>query len=195
MGAAGLLDSMDTHRQQADLPRDLAGSPVRLEEGTEPSEEQVRQMQAVADDGARFEVPQVGLDVPLGALSEVDGQIVPPGFQSAYRVRNRGVPVEEAENGTVFVVMHSLRGRGQAPGDYLADRETGSSRVAPGDTVRVEDRVYAVTSSRLIDKADLPAADEVWTAEPGRLVIVTCMQRPDGAASLQNLVIFASLAA
>ncbi|WP_461184274.1 class F sortase [Xylanimonas ulmi] len=179
------------------LPRDLAGQPVRLEEGTEPTDDQVVRMRAVDDDGARFQAASVGLDVPLGSLTEVDAQIVPPGFTTAYRVRNRGVDVEHAAEGTVYVVMHSLRGRGTAPGDYLADRETGASRLTPGDPLRVVDGgravEYTVTSAELVDKDALPATAQVWTDEPGRLVVITCMQRAGGEPSLQNLVVYATL--
>jgi hypothetical protein len=136
----------------------------------------------------------VGLDVPLGSLSEVDGSIVPPGFRSAYRVRNLGVPVTSAKTGTVYVVMHALRNGGMGPGNYLTDIEHQRSRVANGAAVVVDGVRFTVTGSQLILKNRIAHAAAVWKSTPGRLVLITCLEHPDGSPSTDNLVVTARLA-
>jgi hypothetical protein len=56
----------------------------------------------------------------------------------------------------------------------------------------VADLVYRVESAELIPKTELSSVDRLWTNEPGRMVIVTCLQRTEGR-SLQNLVVVAAL--
>lgn len=140
----------------------------------------------------RLVVESVGLDVPLGAVDAVDGRILPPDFTSAFWVRNLGVPLAEGAGGTVFVVMHSLRGGAVGPGNYLIDVEQQTSRVEPGARVVVGDVMYTVTGSELIDKTRISQDPDVWADTPGRLLLITCLQRPDGSASRQNLVIAAT---
>ncbi|RII89847.1 class F sortase, partial [Clavibacter californiensis] len=142
----------------------------------------------------RFRAPSVGLDVPLGAVDMIGGVVDPPGFSSAYRVRDLGVAPEDAGAGTVFVVMHSVRGGGTGPGDLLIDDRTGSARIAPGAVIEVAGVDYAVGSRRAVPKGDLPDDAEVWADTPGRLVIITCLQRPDGSPSRDDMVIEATRA-
>ena len=139
---------------------------------------------AVASTSLRFRVPSVGLDVPLEELSEVDGSIVPPGFTSAYLVRNRGVGPSAASSGTVYVVMHSVRG-GRAPGNYLIN-------VARRKATRVGGLAYVIDGSWTILKGSLASAHDVWHDVAGRLVVITCLQRTTGR-SLDNVVITAHL--
>lgn len=141
---------------------DMRGNPVVLDPDVTP----VPEAEAVADIGARFAAPSVSLDVPLGELSEVDGQITPPGFTSAYLVRNRGVAPSEAAEGTVYVVMHSLRNGGVGPGNALFDVTDGSSRVAAGDTISVSGVEYTVESHEVIGKKELPTREDLWSSTP-----------------------------
>ncbi|AZS38905.1 MULTISPECIES: class F sortase [Microbacterium] len=166
---------------------DMRGNSVVLDPDVTP----VPEAEAVADIGARFEAPSVSLDVPLGELSEVEGQITPPGFTSAYLVRNRGVMPAEAAEGTVYVVMHSLRNGGVGPGNALFDIADGSSRVAVGDTISVSGVDYRVESQEVIGKKELPTREDVWSSTPDRLVVITCLQSPDGKPSTSNFVLIA----
>lgn len=140
----------------------------------------------------RLVVESVGLDVPLGAVDAVDGRILPPDFTSAFWVRNLGVSLADGDGGTVFVVMHSLRGGAVGPGNYLIDVEQQTSRVEPGARVLVGDVAYTVTGSELVDKTRISQNPDVWADTPGRLLLITCLQRPDGSASRENLVITAT---
>jgi len=142
--------------------------------------------------GGQFSVPAVGLDVPLKSLSARDGQITPPGFTSAYWITNRGVPLSQSAEGTVFVVMHSVRGGGVAPGNYLTNIREGTSAVPDGSTIDVAGVSYRVTGWRTILKGGLATDADVWADTPGRLVVITCLERPNGSPSTDNMVIVAS---
>jgi hypothetical protein len=145
-------------------------------------------------DSGQFSVPAVGLEVPLEPLSAEDGEINPPGFSSAYWIANMGVPLSQSAEGTVFVVMHSVRGGGVAPGNYLTDIQAGTSTVPEGSTIDVAGVSYRVTGWRTIPKGGLATDSEVWSDTPGRLVVITCLEYPDGSPSTDNMVITASLA-
>ena len=142
--------------------------------------------------GDQFSVPAVGLDVPLRPLSARDGQITPPGFTSAYWITNMGVPLSRSAQGTVFVVMHSVRGGGVAPGNYLTNIRAGTSAVPDGSTIDVAGVSYRVTGWRTILKGGLATDTEVWADTPGRLVVITCLEHPNGSPSTDNMVITAS---
>lgn len=172
---------------------DMEGNPVALAPGAAPSADQLERMDAQPDVGLRFQVPAVDLDVPLGASDMVDNTINPPGFTSAYQIRNLGVPVDEAATGTVFVAMHSLRG-GVGPGNHLINVAAQQSKLDPGTEVAIGDRSWIVTGDLTVSKFDLGEQEHLFNNTAGRLVIITCQQRRDGTATTQNLVITAQLA-
>ncbi|WP_052226245.1 class F sortase [Microbacterium mangrovi] len=170
--------------------KDMRGNTVQLDPGATPEPS----ASARPDDGGRLIVASVGLNVPLGSLSAVNGSIVPPGFTSAYWVRNVGVPLSAAKSGTVYVVMHALRNGGMGPGNYLTDIERQRSKVAEGAAVDVDGVKYTVTGSQLIRKNKIAQSASVWKNTPGRLVLITCLEHPDGSPSTDNLVVTAELA-
>lgn len=71
--------------------------------------QQMEQMHVTAT-SSWFRVLAAGLDVQLAGMSVVDGVITPPGFASAYWVRNLGVSPGAVATGTVYIAMHSLHG-------------------------------------------------------------------------------------
>ena len=172
---------------------DMRGHHVVLEPGTVPAPAVEKKMDAVVNTGVRFTVPSVGLNVPLGELSEAGGTITPPGFTAAYRVRNLGVPLANATKGTVFVAMHSIRGGGIGPGNYLIDVSAGAAKVSDGAKIHVGSLTYSVTGSQTVTKNQLPKDAAVWANAPGRLVAITCLQTPAQTASTDNVVITAQL--
>lgn len=174
-------------------PVDMAGHAVQLESGDTPPPATLRRMHVVSNSGSDFEVPSVGLDVPLGALDEVDNQITPPGFTSAYLVANLGVSLANASTGSVFVVMHSLRGGGVGPGNYLIDVSKGTPRVSVGSSIHVGSLTYTVTGAQAIPKTTVPEDSNLWANIPGRLVVITCLQVPAQTESVDNMVITARL--
>ncbi|MDP9904634.1 class F sortase [Arthrobacter bambusae] len=171
---------------------DMQGNPVAPDEGTAPDPAHAKAMNAVDTGPDMFKVPSVGLEIPLGAMNAVGGVITPPGFRSAYWVRNMGVSPDQAGSGTVFVVMHSLRGGGMGPGNYLIDVQQARSTVAVGATIEVGRLKYTVDGSTPISKDRLPALTGIWDSKPNRLVVITCLLRPNDATPIDNMVITAT---
>ncbi|MEV8213467.1 class F sortase [Leifsonia sp. NPDC077715] len=170
---------------------DLNGNPVQVDEDQVPTVSQKQAMRAVSSTGERFAIPAVGLDVQLGEVSAVDGSVVPPGFTSVYRVRNRGVSLAQAGTGTVYLVTHSVRGGGLAPGNYVEDPATGTSTLTPGTAILVGDQRYEVTTTQTIPKDQMASNTPTWANVPNRLVLITCLQNKHGTPSTHNLVITA----
>jgi hypothetical protein len=168
----------------------MNGKPVDLDPGVTPIPPSVSH--AVADTGARVVVPSVHLDVPLGAIDEVNHQVTPPGFTSAYWVRNLGTSVRTGSRGTVYVVMHALRKGAIGPGNYLANEQTGASTVRKGAKVVVAGASYKVTGWEKIGKDQLANNKAVWSNTPGRLLLITCLERADGSPSIDNMIISAT---
>jgi len=183
----GLLGG--AHGSAGAVAEDMSGAAVAFEPGVTPPP--VSQSHAVADVGQRFAVPAKGLDVPLGSLVSVDGEVTPPGFTSAYVVTDHSVPLDRAADGTVVVAMHALNG-GHAPGNALVDPASGAAAVSAGDLIEVGADTYRVTDTRRVAKPDLAGDAAIWHPEPGRLVVLTCFPR-DGGAALDNLVVIGQL--
>lgn len=187
VGSIGLWQSLSVRDTASTV--DMRGQAVALDPGEAPISAQ--SSRAVDDTGSRLLVPSVDLDVPLGALDAVDGQITPPGFTSAYRVRNMGVDPAQSDSGTVFVVMHSLRGGAVGPGNYLIDVDRQRSTVPDGATVIVDGVTFTVTGSSLVSKNRIASESTVWANTPNRLLVITCLQNADGSPSTDNLIITA----
>lgn len=166
---------------------DMSGQRVALD----PEDLPAKNQHADPAGNGRFQIPSVGLDVPVGALNDVAGEITPPGFTSVYWVRNRGVPVSRADQGTVFLVTHSLRGGGKAPGNFLIDVKNGKAAIPNGTTVIVDGAHYTVDASGPISKPQLAGDAAVWANTPNRLVIITCLQVPANTESVDNMIITA----
>jgi len=135
-------------------------------------------------------ISSVGLDVPLESMTPVAGTADPPSARAAYWLRGVGVDPGRAARGTVFVVMHSVRG-GRGPGNYLIDVGNDRSAVRTGATVRAGSVVYTVTGSSIVPRDKLPADSQVWANTPGRLVMITCLLRREDADPVDNVVITA----
>ncbi|MFC4138451.1 MULTISPECIES: class F sortase [unclassified Microbacterium] len=172
--------------------KDMKGNSVVLDDGElTPAAEKA--MDAVPDAGGRLIAESVGLDVPLGEMNEVDGVITPPGFTSAYLVRNRGVAPADVANGTTYAVTHSLRNGGVAPGNYLFDVDSGKPTIAIGATIEVDGTSFVVDKAYTVSKKALPAQTDLWADTPNRLVLITCLQNPANSPSSENVVIEAHL--
>jgi hypothetical protein len=167
-----------------DSPRDLRGNPVQLDVGASSNPA----ASATPYGSGRFVAPSVHLNVPLGSLDAVDGEVTPPGFTSAYLIRNYGVTPHQAGLGAVYVVMHSLRNGAVGPGNALIDVPSKQAKIAVGATITVDDVRYRVTGTESVTKRALPSSD-IWSAGRNELVVITCLQRPDGNASVANIVI------
>jgi hypothetical protein len=179
---------------RAGTPVDLEGNAVALGEGDVPDAGVIAEMDVVADSGLRFTVPALGMDVPMGELSVVRSALTPPGFVQAYRVRNLGVGLDQAvrRDGVRGDALGQSRVRpGQLPlrrGERHRPRDGGGRDDGGGHRLR--------GGWLAAHRQDRPAdhGQALWTDEPGRVVVITCLQRTQGR-SLQNLVITGHLAA
>lgn len=170
----------------------MRGEAVAVDPGTLPSKDVRDRMNATVDTGGRIIVPSVKLNAPLGAITAVDGVLTPPGFTAVYAVRNVGARETSPDSGTVFLVTHSLRGGGTAPGNYLIDVDRQRAAVEVGARIIVDGTSYSVTGSRSIAKPRIGDDPGLWADVPGRLVIITCLQLPSGRPSVDNMVITAT---
>lgn len=136
----------------------------------------------------RFRVPSVGLDVPLGTVTIVGDSVTPPGFDAVYLLDGIGGTLNDAADHTLFAVTHSVV-NGRAPGNSFFETATSAILLSAGDVIAVGSLRYRVESTGVIDKTLVPARADVWADVPGRLVLITCLQKPDGSPSDSNLVI------
>ncbi|MDR0436568.1 MAG: hypothetical protein LBH11_07470 [Propionibacteriaceae bacterium] len=172
---------------------DMDGNAVQPDEPIPDDEEWLNRVDLQEISGARFIVDSVGLNVPYGEVNEVDGVLNPPNFRGVFRVRNRGVDLPQASQGTVYLITHSVLTPGHAPGNYLMDIYKGTWSLAPGDIIQVNGTRYVADSYTLVDGDQLGSYPEFWRDEPGRLIIITCMQYPDKSRSWQRLFIVGHL--
>ena len=141
-------------------------------------------------------VPAVDLDLPVLPLTTRRGVIDPPLLTAAYWIEPYGDPVGSADqaDNTLYLAAHSA-GRGSDGFDPLLGSGEGGSALAAGDRVEVSTPegtvAYTVERTARYDKDALAGAAEVWEASPGRLVLITCLQRGGGRTSTENLVVFA----
>ncbi|MCL2785283.1 MAG: class F sortase [Propionibacteriaceae bacterium] len=167
---------------------DMDGNRVIMDDPSATTDEFLEAAQMVLDDGgAGLRIPTVKLAVPLGSVNDVNGVMNPPNFTSAFWVRNRGVSLDQAEQGTVYIVTHSS-GYGRAPGNYL--QKGGQSALTIGDYILVNDRTYVYTEARIIPQDRLAEHADLWENIPNRVLLITCQL---GTGSKYNLVIIGEL--
>ena len=156
---------------------------------------------------AKDSSPGCILNVPLGQARQVNNKIAPPGFKSVYWISNMGVPLEKAEEGTVYTAAHSLRNGGWSPGNALIDIDAQKPTVKPGDLMYIGDcevlptdapsqtcRTYSVTETRIIPKPKVGGVSDLWDGKsPGRLILFTCLQNPQNRPSTDNMIVIGTL--
>lgn len=175
-------------------PRDLDGRPVSVAVPPPATDEPApttgpATADVPPDQHDRLVVPAVGLDVPLGSMRVRRGVVDPPGFAAAYRVT--GLPAQVPSATGTYIAMHALRGGGRAPGNALWDTAAGRARIAVGDLVSVDGGSWRVTAIGTPTKRSVPGDDRLWSTGPDDLVLLTCLERPDGRPSTRNVVVTA----
>lgn len=176
---------------QAGALVDIDGNVVVPDDPSATSPAFMEQAQMVVDDGGNgFVVPSLNVDVPIGSINEVNGVMNPPNFTSVFWIRNRGVSIDNAAQGTVYMVAHAVYG-GKAPGNLLQQNQQVS--LNPGDIIKVNDKVYKYVETQIIPKTEIGDHDDLWTDDPGRLILVTCQVRAEGGIAVNNMVIIAQL--
>lgn len=172
---------------------DMYGHQVEVENSSVNDPEWVEKANLEQVTGASFRVPEKGLIYPYGEVNQVNGVINPPNFQGVFRVRNLGVDLTRATEGTVYLATHALRGGGRSPGNDLSDIDTRTTSLTPGMKLIVDTVPYFYESSYTIASDVLGLDVDLWANVPGRLVLVTCMQNADGSPRTHNLIITAWL--
>ncbi|MDR2896587.1 MAG: class F sortase [Propionibacteriaceae bacterium] len=171
--------------------KDMEGKAVLPEDPIATNSAFLQEAAMVADDGGDgFVIPSINLDVPLGSINEVNGVMNPPNFTNAFVIRNRGVDLAHAADGTVYAVTHAIQG-GTAPGNKLQDH--GNVTLTVGDTIKLNGVEYVYESSMQMLKGDIPNEASLWTDDPGRLIIITCVLNPKGGNADDNLILIAHL--
>lgn len=149
-------------------------------------------MKQVSNIGKRFKAPSVGLDVQLGAMSEVDGLVRPTNFTNAFTIRNRGIGenLKKAKNGTLYIAMHATDVGSIAPGNFLVDNTNRTNRLKEGDTVEVGKLKYKITEYKREGKNLIAQDKELWDGKvKNRIVILTCFPNSaDNAVFIGELV-------
>ncbi len=154
-----------------------------------PSATPSRTMSAGEHD--RFSIPSVGLDVALKKMKLVGDVIDPPGVAAAYFLTNFGAAPKGSDEGTVFVAMHALA-HGNGPGNYVIDMSSQRVIVKVGAVISVDNVRYKVGETRVVAKTDISQDLDLWDPDvPNRLVVVTCMAKPEGGRASDNVVIVA----
>ena len=137
----------------------------------------------------RFRIPALGIDAELKKLSvNTDGRVNPPSAADVYAISGYGDP-RVPGSGTTYLAVHS--GRGGVVGNRLVDASGKSSAVEVGTRIIVAGAIYAVTGSAIVDKDELTSDEHIWSGAVD-LVVLTCL--PNGAKSVNNVVIFAQRA-
>lgn len=150
-----------------------------------PSAEDMNQ---VSNIGVRFKIPSIGLDTTYGMVDEVNGVLRPTNFTSVFGVRNRGVDYTKTDQGTAYVVTHTLDEGGIAPGNFIVQKSSnGASRVKKGDKIEIGDKEFTITDYKRAGKGVISTDKNIWDASiKNRMVLVICY--PD---SNDNFVVIA----
>lgn len=165
--------------------KDMSGNKVVLDEEL-PDQGAVEEMD-IQETKDRLVLDRVGLDVRLKDMNVVNGNATPPTLDAAFTLRGYGLASDDGK-GTTYIATHSVRG-GAAPGNKLIDVPNKSASVIVGDTVKAYGNTYEVEKVFTSEKDKTPTNDDIWEKKDGRLVILTCLQRPDGTRSVENVVI------
>lgn len=166
----------------------------RIGDATPTFESSSSSTAVVNDSSGRLQVSNL-VDAPLGAMSpSVENLVNPPNGTDAFVVEGDGYGTPGNTEGlTTVVAMHSGSLRSEAVGNALFDRDARSPLVAVGDSVSIDGRELLVSRVEIVDKPRLATSEWIWENSSGRVVLITCLQRPTGEGrSTQNLVIEAS---
>lgn len=186
--ASSMVTYTEKHQVHDRGYRDLNNKIVDTPElPTEASPEKVKKMD-IKDTKMYLSIPSVGLHNRVKRMSALKGEsLYPPGFRNTYLLRGYGTP-KKKHSGTTYLVTHAIK-NGLAPGNYLISMGRQKIVVHKGAKVKVDGVSYHVTQRKIMSKSDLPY-DDVWKQDDDKLAIITCMQRLNGIAT-ENAVIVA----
>lgn len=138
----------------------------------------------------RLEIQAIGLTTTVEPLSPEATGLTPPRVDRAYWWRERGQAGTNSQD-TVYLIGHSVRDPAVS-GAFERLQE-----LVPGGEVVVTTSegvlTYMIHTVASYPKGAIVDADEVYASVPGRLVLVGCVLREDGAPQTDNVVVTASL--
>lgn len=142
-------------------------------------------------------VPVVDLHVEVGIQPPpVDGVLVPPDGERGYWLDDRAGVGADADD-TAYLIGHSAA-VGPAAFNALVNREQQRSSLYAGDEIIVTTEhgevVYIVQRTMIHEQSRLADIADLWTASPGRLVLISCLFDDQGRPTDDNVVIYARLA-
>ncbi|MBP3089144.1 hypothetical protein EML15_08305 [Corynebacterium sp. sy017] len=169
---------------------DLNGQAVDMENADYAghSPEDIQQITDYGENTEYLEIPEVGMNVPLGTMNSYNGVIEPVGFTHAYVVGDFSPGYHDPDNGSVMIVAHALDGAGMAPGNFVWDSATRQAKVHAGSEINVGGDAFTITAVEQIPKTEITDKEELWSQTPGTLFFVTCV--PNAA---ENLIITATI--
>lgn len=139
-------------------------------------------------------IPAIDFVAPVDSMAVGASAVLdPPTREDVFWLDDYGVPGAGSDN-TVYLIGHTSTD-GSAVFDPLVNRAEQRPTVLPGDEVIVateEGSVpYEIVATERHDRAALSDLEEVWTGEPGRLVLITCFFASDQDVASDNMVLFA----
>lgn len=156
-----------------------------------PTAEEMNQVTNFND--LRFKVPSLGLDISYGMVDEVDGILRPSNFTAAFGVRNIGVNYDQTQNGTAYVVTHTVDEGGLAPGNYFFNNyySVDNPKIKNGDEIIIENgqnsKKFVVEKHFRQGKAVVMTDQDLWDVNvKNRLAIIICAPN-----TLDNYVVIA----
>lgn len=152
-----------------------------------PSQTEIDQMDPQPASGD-LRVPAVDMSTDLKTMNEVGGVINPPDLYPAFVINGHATP-KTPEDGTTIIALHSVQGA-TLPGNKLINVAAGTPAVSAGQEVIAQDRSFTIDKAYSVTKSDISDEEDVWSDEPGKLVILTCLQRTAGK-SVENVIIIA----
>lgn len=153
----------------------------------------------VAGQPLRLQIPSVGLDANVGAMSVAPGSAVdPPTAGTAYWLSNYGVAGPDTGN-TTYIAGHTswFEDNGIAVFDKLLNFSDGAPTVKPGAKITVTTSTaqytYTITGVYLYVKSTVTSRAQLWQKIPNRLILVTCDQLQGKNGTNRNIVVTAML--
>lgn len=139
-------------------------------------------------------IPAIDYVAPVAPMEVGEETILdPPTADEIFWLEDFSLPGTGSEN-TVYLIGHTSTS-GFAVFDPLVNRAEQKTTVLPGDEIIVATEQgsvpYEVVATERHDQTALSDLEDVWTNEPGRLVLITCFFAAESDIASDNMVLFA----
>lgn len=188
--SSGSSVSVTVETPSTSVPSESTKSVEASPQATQPESPSARPTVKMSEP-THISIAEIGYEADVSQMTTDNGVVDPPTKELTYRVTDRGSqPGEDADN-TVYLVCHSAS-RSDVPCN------TVYRNAAVGQTIRLTTEAsqltYRIESIETLSKdGEFENSEKVWSKVPGRLVLITCLQRGLGRSSVENFVVFAQL--